>query len=505
MKMNLSGMMLGVVLALAGPARSAATTGPPIEVFLPTSMPAGQGVPPQLGARITMPVQINVAGLQGAAPGQMLVVPLLDGTSVPVQLDHRESLLPGGSTWVGRVPGVENSLFILSIYQGAGSMHFTVNGKRMAQLFYMGNGAHLMFEPDAPPPQSCPIVRISPSSVAKTPASPAPPPAPPLGPSSGDTGSSIEIVVFVTPQTISAVGGMSAATSYAMNDVSYTNTCYNNSQTNCQMRLLAVLQGNISESGTMSQTLTAFAADSTVKAYRESYQADLVSLLVSHGQDIGGGASIEGIAYLMNAYNLDDSSPGYSVFHYTDSRTFAHETGHNLGGGHYPGDEYPSNPSQDQGVFSYSYAHHFDSACQFFYTVMAYNYHGSCLPSIEIQDPVDYYSTPDKSYFQSPLIGGVLGTSDHNNTATFRVTGPHVAAWKGVTTTAYVDRAYGGIQNGSQSAPYTTVAPAVNAVNASGTVSIRAGNYAETFPNGINKAVTLGNWGNIGVVQIGAP
>ena len=209
----------------------------------------------------------------------------------------------------------------------------------------------------------------------------------------------IDILVLYTSQASTAAGGTAAIMSRIDASITQSNQSFANSNAGIYLHLVHARELAFTESTSMSTMLSALRNNSTARALRNQYGADLVALLTG-GTNTGG---VAGIAYLMTSPTTSFTDWAYSVTRQDQAlfHTFAHEVGHNLGGHHDPGN------ASTQGAYSYSYGHRFTAGGTQYRTVMAY------APGARI------------SHFSNPSInfnGVATGTSTRDNARTIRNT-----------------------------------------------------------------------------------
>jgi hypothetical protein len=162
-----------------------------------------------------------------------------------------------------------------------------------------------------------------------------------------DDGSVVDVLVGVTTDAVAGFGGEGRARAAVDLVVAETNTALRNSGMTWRVRLVHVAVVPYVETGNYSLDLNRATATSDgfldeLPALRQTYQADLVALIV----DRMNGAC--GVANVSSPFS--SGSFAYSVTYRActaNGRTFAHELGHNLGATH---DWYVSTG----GAFSYA-------------------------------------------------------------------------------------------------------------------------------------------------------
>ncbi len=211
-----------------------------------------------------------------------------------------------------------------------------------------------------------------------------------------DDGSRIDIMVVYTPSARDAAGGTAAMASRIALGISETNQGYANSGVVQRFRL--VYSGEVAYTETSFETSLADLQGTSdgkmdnVHALRNTYGADIVSLLINNDDYCGLG-------YLMTSTATDFAAYAFNVVYYscaTGYYSLAHECGHNQGALH---DRANAGGS---GLYNYAYGYQQTAASPPFRTIMAYDCDGGCTR-------VNYWSNPDVSYNGYPT--GVLSTA----------------------------------------------------------------------------------------------
>ncbi|MHB8912116.1 MAG: reprolysin-like metallopeptidase [Lysobacter sp.] len=365
----------------------------------------------------------------------------------------------GDLTWVGRLQGGQQSdEVILTFGDKAVFGSISQPGKPPLRLTMSGGGSWLVetdpakianIDNDATRP-SKPDYLIPPKSadgrrlVSDTPfVSPA---ATPVMVSSGATATTVvDVLIGYTPGFAAANNG--APLTRLNNMVETTNQAYINSGVDSRARLVHAMQVDYpdnTDNGNALEEMTGFRAPSTrttpaaafnaLRAAREQYGADLVSLVRKFNTPensgcgiawlIGGGQS--GIAnsdeyfgYSVVSDGIDSDSDGKNYF--CREETLAHELGHNMGSQH---DAIAAQGSDgllnanEYGAYPYSFGYKTAVDAGNFYTVMAYGDKGQTS-----------YRTFSNS--QSTYCGGQLcGASSADNARSLRQTIPLISSFR---------------------------------------------------------------------------
>lgn len=288
----------------------------------------------------------------------------------------------------------------------------------------------------------------------------------------------VDVVVGYTVGLRDALGGSSQAVTRINHLVDITNQAYANSAINAQLRLVGTVSvdyPDATDNGEALEELTgqtgsgpttphpAFAA---LRAARETYHADLVSLLRDFKTPENNGC---GIAWLIgggqSGIGQGDAPFGYSVVsdgsdtdgndnYLCREESFAHELGHNMGQAHNI-----EVSGSNTGAHAYSYGYR-EASTNGFYTVMAYSLGDD-------QTPIRHFANPSITY--DGRVTGMTNVSD--NARSMNLTMPIIAMFRA-----------GAVSSGE---------PARNDVNADGRSDLLwsnqgAGEFTHWLMNGAN-------------------
>lgn len=406
------------------------------------------------GAYTSRPVKISEAhALNAIAKGEM-VLPGPDGQPIRLGYSSHEEHADGSWSWVGQDEAGNSSVLtfgqdavfgriasggeIFNVRTNAsGAWLIQTDSTKLAGLGGQPTGADADF---LAAPGNASISGVLDSAVASA--------APSMASAEATTVASkaatvvVDLVLGYTNGLVTQAGSQSAALTQLNNLVATANQAYVNSGINYRVRLVQAVLVNYADNNSNQDTLrkltgyneetkqpiTVDAAFTALRAARDQYGGDLVSLIRPHRSPEQNGC---GIAWLLGAGGsaitaAKDAAFGYSVVSVgidldeSDSKnylcsddTLAHELGHNMGQVH------NQENATTSGAHAYSYGYR-EASTSGFHTIMAYP-----LPS-SAQASILNFANPNVSV--NGRTTGVSSTSD--NARSMNQTMPLVASFR---------------------------------------------------------------------------
>jgi peptidyl-Asp metalloendopeptidase len=220
----------------------------------------------------------------------------------------------------------------------------------------------------------------------------------------------IVLMSVYTPQARAAAGGTTQIQGQIQAAVDQANTAFINSNMTARFFLAHTAEVSYNDSGNIDSDLTWVTSNSTVTSLRNTYSADMVSLIVNNGGGYCGigwvqrnpGAGFANYAFQATALGCLANS------------TLAHEHGHNMGMEHDPAS---AGVSPAGASYPWSFGHYVNGS---FRTIMSYNVCSVSCPRVL------HFSNPDVLYNGVPT--GILDQRDNAHTGD--LTAPIVANFR---------------------------------------------------------------------------
>lgn len=356
-------------------------------LFTDTTQPQGFRAAADTGILRRRFVQVHPAVLRSLHPGDTFSLSLLAGVQYDWVVDSVSPGTRGTTVWSGHLKGFPLGQALL-LWDGENLMGSVNTGKRVFRLRAIGSGIHLIEEldhsafPEELPPLDAPTT-LGGSATPKGGFAP-----------SADDGSQIDVMVLYTPAARAAAGGPSQMQALVNLAVAETNQAYQNSGVTPRLNLVHTAEISYTESGNFNTDLTRLQGTSdgymdNIHALRDTYHADLVSLIIEDTQYCGLG-------YFMDTASTAFAPYGFTVVARTCATgyySFGHELGHNMGLQH---DWYV-----DDGIYEYTYSHGYVNVGGGWRTIMAYN--SECADSGGNCTRLQYFSNPNNTYSGAPM------------------------------------------------------------------------------------------------------
>jgi hypothetical protein len=317
-------------VVISGQQNSNRTAAVPLFSPVATAAAAGQAAlrPDEYQRR---DVQLNLdalGGTYGAAPAQSrLELTFFSGETHVAVLDYLENSLEGRS-WVGHLEGVPLSSVILSVTRGVVAGTVVWPGGHEYRVYPNDRATYSVSQVDgALPPVDDAIVPPPSRSDAAAEFN--------AGPRAehADDPSVIDMLVIFDPSVRHEVGSYAGVAAGIDMHVANVNRGLSNSRVPTRLRLVATLEIPVALRENCARTLDSIRVTNDgnldeVEALRNAYGADLVHVLI-----FPLPPDCSGIAYRLTSPSAAFGF-GLSVLNRSMGSPFAHEVGHNLGGGH---------------------------------------------------------------------------------------------------------------------------------------------------------------------------
>jgi hypothetical protein len=220
----------------------------------------------------------------------------------------------------------------------------------------------------------------------------------------------IDLMSVYTPQARAVAGGTTQIQGRIQAAVDQANTAFINSSMIVRFSLAHMAEVAYNDSGNIETDLNWVTSNSTVASWRNTYAADMVSLITSNGGGYCGIGWVQrnpGAGFARYAFQVTASSC-------LPNSTLAHEHGHNMGMEHDPAS---AGISSSGASYPWSFGHNVNGV---FRTIMSYNVCSISCPRVL------HFSNPDVLYSGQPT-----GLSDQRDNAhTGDLTAAIVAAFR---------------------------------------------------------------------------
>src|SRR2546425_3985089 len=235
--------------------------------------------------RATVDLSLIAAAGAGSASGvratqaaaRSIPLNLFSDVDLIAQLDHVELVQPLGYALVGEIAGASGSTVVLAVADGALTGSIEVSGKlysvrRVDQSYVIAEIDRQQIPGDdiALPPGGARVVAAA-AAAAST-----------------DSGDVFDLLLYYTTGVKNAVGGDAAMNSFITGSIARVNSAYAASNISTRVRLVAALETPYVDSGSTQTDLSALRDNAEVRAARDRYGADIVSMLVTRDPAASG-------------------------------------------------------------------------------------------------------------------------------------------------------------------------------------------------------------------------
>jgi hypothetical protein len=315
---------------------------------------------------------------------------LFTDVDVVAQLDRVEVVQPLGYAWVGHVAGENGSEVVLAVADGVLTGSMKLRG-RMYSVQQIGD-SYLVAEVNS---QAIPGDDIVvPRAVARQALGAAAAPTLPASSESGEeSGDVFDLLLYYTTRVKNAAGGIRSLNSYITGSIAQVNSVYEASGIATRVRLVAALELPYTESGNTATDLPTLRANPDVRAARDQYGADVVSMLM-----IGAPGS-SGLSYVSVSQGRGSADDAYNVVVFYANVGYVYSLAHELGHIHGCLHELGNNGGEDA-LGAYPYSLGYTDAAHGFHDVMSYGL--ACTNCITLNQ----FSNPISTYRGSPVGTG---------------------------------------------------------------------------------------------------
>jgi len=382
-------------------------------LFAPAAI-SGHGISPLVSQTGSINASVDFSVIHPEQTPHSRIAAVLPGRIVTLVKSRTEQRGPASYTWFGKVENDPLSTAVLTVVDGIMEGHIDTAGETYAITLDNGNYLIQLNDPSlAAPEDSDERVRQAPQHFAPLSYTVAP---------LADSGAVIDVLVLYTQEMYNTYGpsGNNTLNAKIQSYIDLSNTAYVNSQINTSLRLVnsqIYTDANASEAVLSGNALSYLSDDPAVATLRNTYQADLVSLLWHYTYSASdSGCGVGWLTQDPAAWWAEQN--GFSIVkvrtaaeanpYYCRDLSFPHELGHNMGCAHNRAN------ASSGGAYPYSYGYDYQAAgiaTPTFGTVMSY-----------VGTRITYFSNPnithpsDSSVFLG-VSGGPTGTDNPTTSA----------------------------------------------------------------------------------------
>jgi hypothetical protein len=445
-------------------------------------------------------IQLSKLAAVRNARGGRLTFNLFDDVTF-VGVVERVTARPGGYSLAGHLESLEQGHFNVAVHQSVAVGTVRAGQLGTYHIRYLGDGTHVVRQIDPASLPPCGVARARTRHFHAALVNAADDDVPRTHHMrSGDDGSMHDILVLYSDVTRQAAGGTSAIRAEIQLAIDVANDAYAESGITSRLRLVHMEEVEYDEAtgwdGYTDHLVRLGVPDDGyfdhIHELRDRLGADLVCLIVEDTDPDVFGNGTCGLAPVMQELSPDFESLAFSVVSRecsADNWTLAHEVGHNQGCAH------NRENASIEGLFPYSYGHHFTGDSRGWSTVMAYD------DAENNWQRVGRFSNPDISY-DGAATGVPIGTpGEAHNVSTVNSSSMTVARFR--TTRYWVDLGWPGLQNGLFASPFATLADGLDAVPPGGMVVVKAGQVGGAMT--LTKRLKINSWNGSTVIGAASP
>ena len=243
-----------------------------------------------------------------------------------------------------------------------------------------------------------------------------------------------EVLLVYDRSAVAETGGTSRIRSQCLNGIALSNTCLSGGGLPMRFVTKAIIGLNYTSTQTMGTELTRLRSTTDrildeVHAWRRTYKADMVHMIIGTRRHSGGGVAYQGCGGMISY----KSAFGVTVWKSIAGLTLTHEMGHNCGLGHDPANvKSTCKPARPYGYgFNKKYGERGFPYYQryFFYTVMSYRPNGCSGLWRCYYTRIPRFSSPIQKFVSSTFGTHIAGTSTQNNRTAIHDVRQTVANW----------------------------------------------------------------------------
>ncbi len=356
----------------------------------------------------TVALDPGLSRLHQKASGALLQFPTFSG-AVQGRVAWSDGHSANAFSLAGALTGGASGTFVVTVNQGAAAMSIHDAARGWLRVSNSPAGYLLQqFDPEALPPcGSHQLPKLASASNGS--------PSPVAAIQKDGAPVQIDVLVVYTAASLAQAGSTAAMEALILNAAATANVAYTNSGIDLNITVVHMAEVTYVEDNETALALAklTFPNDGVmdeVHLLRNTYDADMVSLIVYTG-------NVGGIGWILDSLDGNIAGQAFSItrYHSLGSLTFAHELGHNMGCAH----DQDNITAEGYRLFSYSRGWRFYAADDGNRkrTVMSY------APGTRIP----YFSNPDISYMGT-ATGVPPGSPDEaHNALTINTSAPHIA------------------------------------------------------------------------------